>query len=186
MKGFKDSKKKFHPITKTKSIRKKRSPSTMQGVKIRRARDKNSQIKNISKDVIININRKVVIEPSVVKLSEIEPFWVRDNEMNEVMDNVDDAGRTKNKKENVLQKATHLMASISQIQPFVSGNKRTAVISTSKFLEDNGYDFSIKTERDRDELILLLNEIQGSRSELDPEVLQKIYFYITNRIKKHG
>jgi len=34
MKGYKDSNKRFHPISKYKKIRKKRSPSTLQGVKI--------------------------------------------------------------------------------------------------------------------------------------------------------
>lgn len=78
------------------------------------------------------------------------------------------------------------MASISWIQPFVGGNKRTAFVSTKKFLKDNGYDFSIKTEKDKTELIRLLNEIQNNRSELDPEILSAIIFYITERIKKHG
>lgn len=43
----------------------------------------------------------------------------------------------------VLTKAAVLMRSLIENHPFVNGNKRTAVISTVLFLEDNGYELRV-------------------------------------------
>lgn len=43
----------------------------------------------------------------------------------------------------VLTKAAALMRSLIENHPFINGNKRTAVISTVIFLEDNGYELTV-------------------------------------------
>ena len=62
--GFKDKKKKFHPITNNKGVRKKRSPSTMQGVKIIKHVDPNTKQ---SKDMIEGISKSFSHQPESVK-----------------------------------------------------------------------------------------------------------------------
>lgn len=181
MKGFKKNNI-FHPI---KSYRKLERKNNVIGIRLSRyKRDEKSNIKEISKDTIIEVNKEVLIDPRIVDLKNIEPFAVRDD-INEVIDIVSKTGNTDNREENIIQKATYLMASISWLQPFVGGNKRTSYVSAKDFLRDNGYSFTINTEKDRDELITLLYKIQETRSELDTEILQEISFYIRKRIKKH-
>lgn len=67
---------------------------------------------------------------------------------------------------------------------FLDGNKRTGIISATKFLRDNGYDLEI-TKEDEKEIRSLLYDIQDQRTSLDHSVVTKIIFYITERIKVH-
>ena len=190
MKGFKDTQGNFHPTENKIGVRKSIDKTTKTtGIKLnpikRKSRGIDLPINNISKEEIININKEVLQDPQIIDPSNIEPFAVRE-EINQVIDIIDKVGKTDNREENLIEKASYMMASISWLQPFVGGNKRTAFISTQKFLEDNGYSFSVKSKEEKYELIRLLNEIQNNRSELDIETLQEIIFYIRKRIKKHG
>lgn len=67
---------------------------------------------------------------------------------------------------------------------FLDGNKRTGIISATKFLRDNGYDLEI-TKEDEKEIRSLLYDIQDQRTSLDHSVVTKFIFYITRRIKVH-
>lgn len=62
--GFKDKNKKFHPITNNRSVRKKRSPSTMQGVKIVKYVDPNTQK---SREMLEGISQSFARQPASVK-----------------------------------------------------------------------------------------------------------------------
>lgn len=48
---------------------------------------------------------------------------------------------------------------------FLDGNKRTGIISATKFLRDNGYDLEI-TKEDEKEIRSLLYDIQDQRTSL--------------------
>ena len=76
------------------------------------------------------------------------------------------------------------MGTISWSQPFGSANKRTAYVTAKDFLQENGYTMNIKSQKDKDELIRLLNEIQGERSRLNPDIMKQIIFYTANHIEK--
>jgi death-on-curing protein len=49
--------------------------------------------------------------------------------------------------ESTLLKAAALMRSLVENHPFINGNKRTAVISTIIFLQDNGYDLTVEDRK---------------------------------------
>lgn len=85
--------------------------------------------------------------------------------------------------EDLIIKASYLMAVVSWLQPFLDGNKRTGIVSAIKYLRDNGYDLDIKKE-DEKEIRSLLYDIQDQRTSLDESVVEKIIFYIRKRIVK--
>lgn len=60
----------------------------------------------------------------------------------------------------VFEKAAALLHSLILNHPFIDGNKRTAYVSTARFLQINGYE--LKT--DKDSLIKYLLEIEKNKS----------------------
>ncbi len=57
-----------------------------------------------------------------------------------VIPHVDSVGNSGNKIEDLIEKAVHLMCKIAWEQPFEDGNRRTGIISATKFLRDHGYE----------------------------------------------
>ena len=81
------------------------------------------------------------------------------NEINDVIPIVEKTGIGGDEKQDLIEKASILMAVISWSQPFLDGNKRTGIVSAIKFLRDNGYELDIK-EEDEKEIRNILLDIQ--------------------------
>ena len=81
----------------------------------------------------------------------------------------------------LIKKGAYLLASIAWAQPFVGGNKRTAILITATFFHHNGFEMTIPDYDDK-ELRKLLYEIQDDRSGLNEAILKQIIFYISQNI----
>jgi prophage maintenance system killer protein len=80
-------------------------------------------------------------------------------------------------------KATNLMAKITHCQPFEDGNRRTGIVSATKFLQDNGYDIDIESGQANLDIRKMLKEIKLHSRTLHVETMNKMFFYISKRIK---
>jgi prophage maintenance system killer protein len=75
------------------------------------------------------------------------------------------------------------MAVIPWAQVFFDGNRRTGIISASKFLRDNGYELDIDPENENLELRGMLSEIKKQSQTLNQDIMKQMSFYISKRIK---
>ncbi|MCH7967057.1 MAG: Fic family protein [Thaumarchaeota archaeon] len=137
----------------------------------------------VDKQYLIDVNRKILKKWNDEHTEDPQAIGTR-AEINNIISMVEEHDKSKNKIEDLIAKAAYLMAIVSWVQPFFDGNKRTGIISATKFLYDNGYDLDIEKE-DEKEIRNLLYDIQDQRTSLDNSVVTKIIFYITKRIRVH-
>ena len=76
---------------------------------------------------------------------------------------VNSVGNSGNKKKDLIEKASYIMATIPFFQPFSDGNRRTGIIAAGTFLHDDGYDLDITLEDDNLELRELLRSSYNSK-----------------------
>ncbi|QLH07070.1 Fic family protein [Nitrosopumilus ureiphilus] len=134
---------------------------------------------------LIDINKLLVERWNKLHPKETpQPLGIRRPEIDEIIPMVEEYDKSHMKLEDLIRKASYLMAIVSWVQPFLDGNKRTGIISSTKFLYDNGFDLNIE-KKDEPEIRNLLYEIQDQRTSLDHSVVTKIIFYITKRIQIH-
>lgn len=130
---------------------------------------------------LIEVNEKIITGWNKKYLDDPQELGVRRPEINEVVPRVEEYDKPFMTLEDMVIKASYLMAVISWLQPFLDGNKRTGIVSSIKFLRDNGFDLDIEPGGTR-ELRNLLYEIQELRTDLDHAVVKKIIIYTTKRI----
>ena len=138
----------------------------------------------VDKQYLIDLNKKILETYTKKHRGAHAPFVVR-TEIDEIMPMIEKVGKSGDEKKDLIEKSAYLMASISWMQPFGDGNKRTGLISAMKFLRDNGYELEISTDEDQREIRRLLYEIQDERTSLNSLVVKQIIFYISKRISKH-
>ncbi|WP_316506384.1 Fic family protein [Nitrosopumilus sp.] len=138
----------------------------------------------VDKKYLIDLNKKILETYYKKHPGNHIPFVVR-TEIDDILPMVEKVGRSGDERKNLIEKSSYLMASISWMQPFGDGNKRTALISAIKFLQDNGYDLEISSADDQREIRRLLYEIQDERTDMNILVVKQIIFYISKRISKH-
>ena len=100
-----------------------------------------------------------------------------------VFPKVNSVGNSGNKKEDLIEKAACIMAVIPWAQVFFDGNRRTGIIAAGTFLRDNGYELDIDPEDENLELRDMLSEIKKHALDLEPNIMKKMSFYISKRIK---
>ena len=137
----------------------------------------------VDKQYLIDVNRKILKKWNKEHPEDPQAIGTR-AEIDDIIPMVEEHDKSKNEIENLIEKASYLMAIVSWVQPFFDGNKRTGIISATRFLYDNGYDLEIK-KGDKKEIRSLLYDIQDQRTSLDSSVVTKIIFYITQRIRVH-
>jgi len=133
---------------------------------------------------LIDTNKLIIETWNEEHLNDIQPLGVRHPEIETIIPLVEEYDKSNLKLEDLIRKASYLMAIISWVQPFYDGNKRTGIISGTKFLRDNGLELNIE-KKDEPELRNLLYDIQDQRTSLDHSVVTKIIIYTTKRIQKH-
>lgn len=131
----------------------------------------------LTKKEIIEMNKGIIEEWLYEHPKEFEGVGVDEQELGKVLNIVE-------KQETPIMQATYMMAQIAWVQPFSSGNKRTAFTCADTLLRMEGYRLEIKSQNDLALLINLLQEIQAERSRLSPETLAKIVLYVVRRIRK--
>ena len=137
----------------------------------------------VNKQYLIDINRLILEKWNREHPKKPQPIGTRP-EIDEVIPMVEKYDKNNNKTNDLIKKASYVMAIISWLQPFLDGNKRTGIVSAIKFLYDNGYDLNIK-KQDEKEIRSLLYDIQDQRTGLDDLVIKQIIIYITKRTSMH-
>jgi prophage maintenance system killer protein len=139
-----------------------------------------SNINMFDKQYLIDTNKKI-LERHRRLTGEI--VWIGTTKtIDDILPHVNSIGNFGNKREDVVEKATHLMAKITHAQPFEDGNRRTGIISAMQFLRDNGYELEIESGQANLDLRKMLKEIKMHMRGLHKETLEQISFYISKRI----
>ena len=137
----------------------------------------------VDKQYLIETNEKLLKAWNKIHPEDPQPIGVR-AEIDDIIPMIEKYDKENMKLEDFIIKASYIMAIVSWIQAFLDGNKRTGIISATKFLYDNGYDLEISKE-DAKEIRRLLYDIQDQRVSLDHSVVKQIIFYNTKRIIIH-
>lgn len=133
---------------------------------------------------LIDTNKLLLDEWNIAHPEDLQPIGVRRPEVDNIIPMVEKYDKNQNEFEDLIKKASYLMAIVSWIQAFLDGNKRTGIVSAVKFLYDNGYDLDI-SKKDEKEIRSLLYDIQDQRVSLNYSIVDKIIIYTTKRTKIH-
>lgn len=146
----------------------------------------------VSDDIVMKISEQYLAETNEQLLQRHkertgEPVYIDviQNNMDDVILMINSVGNSGNKKQDLLEIATHILGVIALKQPFMDGNRRTSIIAAGKFLHDNGYDLNIDPEEENSNLRWMLKRIKDRMSTLNPEIMKQLSFYISERIKEH-
>ena len=141
-------------------------------------------------EIVMELDNQYLIETNeqVLKRHEKktgERVWIEVIPQNiaRVFPKVNSFGNSGNRKDNLIEKAACIMAVISWAQAFHDGNRRTGIIAAGKFLHDNGYELDIDPEDENLELREMVSEIKKHINDLEPNIMKKLSFYISKRIK---
>lgn len=132
---------------------------------------------DLTKELIIEINKGIIHEWIEKNPSKIEAINANQDKLDEILKMV-------NSQDNIIMKASYVLAGISWAQPFSGGNKRTATVIADTLLRMNGFKFVVDDENDIEYLRKLLLEIQEERSKLNEDTMAKIILYVSKRIRK--
>ena len=140
------------------------------------------QINYVEKSFIIELNKKIIQEWNIRHPELPEFIDASESRLDEILGIVKQAGNDLNNKEQVIVKASYLLAGLAWAQAFSGGNKRTSILSTTIFLRRNGLSITFPREEQR-ALRQLLFKIQEDREELQPEIIDKLILYIRKNTK---
>ena len=135
----------------------------------------------IDKQYLIETNQKILKRHE--KKNNVRVWIEATSNLDEIIPHVDSVGISGNRQEDLIEKATHLMAIMTLKQPFFDGNKRTGVVSAIKFFHDNGYNLDIDPEAGNVELREMLIKIKQHYRRLDTDTVNQMSFYISKRTK---
>jgi len=112
--------------------------------------NRKSKIIMVDKQYLIEINEKILNRYARLTGKQV---WIgTTSTIDTIIPHVDSVGNSDNKKEDLIEKAVNLMAKIAWEQPFEDGNRRTGIISATKFLHDNGYEVDMELGKDNLEI----------------------------------
>jgi len=141
-------------------------------------------------DIVMSLDEQYLIETNEQVLRRHERntgeqvyIEVIPNNMKCVFPMINSVGNSGNRKDDLIEIATYILAVISQKQPFFDGNRRTGIIAAGKFLHDNGYELAIDPEDENLELREILRKIKHQIQTLNPDIMKQMSFYISKRMK---
>jgi len=102
-----------------------------------------------------------------------------------VFPKISEYGNTGNIKEDLILKATAILATIPWLQVFFDGNRRTAIMAAGTFLLDNGYLLDIDPEGENKELRGMLEEIKRHFRDIDITIFNRLMLYVKERISNY-
>ena len=142
-------------------------------------------------DIVMNLDEQYLVETNEHDLlrhkkrtNEQVYIGIIQKNMDEVLLTINNVGNSGDKEQDLLEIATHILGLITLKQPFMDGNRRTGIIATGKFLRDNGYDFDIDPGEANLELRMILRKIKDQLLTLNPEAMNQLTFYISQRMRK--
>lgn len=142
-----------------------------------------ADIKYIDIQRIIDINQKIIEIWNARHPEGPETFNVSRDRIEEVLDIVKNSGNGIEFEKSLITKAAYLVGGLAWNQAFSGANKRTAILTSTIFLANNGYSLNIPQNRNP-ELRQLLFEIQEQREDIDKEMIDKLILYISKQVSK--
>lgn len=132
---------------------------------------------------IVEINKKIIQIWNSRHPERPERFDVGTDRIDEVLNIVKNMANDLEYEKSLIEKATYLVGGLAWNQAFSGANKRTAILTCTIFLSENGYRLNIPQNRNP-ELRQLLFEIQEERCDVNREVIDKIILYISKLVSK--
>ncbi|GKS66481.1 hypothetical protein YTPLAS73_00280 [Nitrosarchaeum sp.] len=138
----------------------------------------------IDENFLIEINKKILLREKKRTGKEVVIEAVPQN-LARVFPKVSEYGTSGNIEQDLIQKATAIMAAIPWLQAFFDGNRRTSIVAAGTFLRDNGYELDISPEEENIELREMLIEIKKHQRDLEPTIMKQLFLYISKRVNKY-
>lgn len=137
---------------------------------------------NLDEQYLIETNEQVLQNHKKLTGQQV---WIEviPKNITRVFPKVNSVGNSGNKEDDLIEKATCIIAVIPWTQAFFDGNRRTGIIAAGTFLRDNGYDLDINPKDENLELRELLSKIKKHYADLEPSIMKQLSFYISKRIK---
>lgn len=127
-------------------------------------------VMEIDENFLIEINKKILLREKERTGKEVVIEAVPQN-LAQVFPKVSEYGTSGNTEQDLIQKATAIMAAIPWLQAFFDGNRRTSIVAAGTFLRDNGYELDISSEEENIELRKMLIEIKKHQRDLEPTIM---------------
>jgi|GEM_PF-702425 len=141
-------------------------------------------VMEIDENFLIEINKKILLREKERTGKEVVIEAVPQN-LAQVFPKVSEYGTSGNTEQDLIQKATAIMAAIPWLQAFFDGNRRTSIVAAGTFLRDNGYELDISSEEENIELREMLIEIKKHQRDLEPTIMKQLFLYISERMNKY-
>ena len=141
-------------------------------------------VMEIDENFLIEINKKILLREKERTGKEVVIEAVPQN-LAQVFPKVSEYGTSGNTEQDLIQKATAIMAAIPWLQAFFDGNRRTSIVAAGTFLRDNGYELDISSEEENIELREMLIEIKKHQRDLAPTIMKQLFLYISERMNKY-
>ena len=141
-------------------------------------------VMKIDKQYLTETNEQILLRQKE-KTGEPVYIGIIQKNMDEALQIINNVGNSGNKKQDLLEIATHILGVTAWKQLFMDGNRRTGIIAAGKFLRDNGYDLNIDPGEENTELRNMLRRIKIQMLTLNQDAMSKLSFYISKRMKEH-
>ena len=141
-------------------------------------------VMEIDETFLIETNKKILLRENKRTGKEVSIEVVPQN-LARVFPKVNEYGTSGNTEQDLIQKATAIMAAIPWLQAFFDGNRRTSIVAAGTFLRDNGYELDISPEEENIELREMLIEIKKHQRDLEPTIMKQLFLYISERMNKY-
>ena len=141
-------------------------------------------VMEIDENFLIETNKKILLREKERTGKEVVIETVPQN-LARVFPKVNEYGTSGNTEQDLIQKATAIMAAIPWLQAFFDGNRRTSIVAAGTFLRDNGYELDISPEEENIELREMLIEIKKHQRDLEPTIMKQLFLYISERMNKY-
>ena len=141
-------------------------------------------VMEIDENFLIETNKKILLREKERTGKEVVIEAVPQN-LARVFPKVNEYGTSGNIEQDLIQKATAIMAAIPWLQAFFDGNRRTSIVAAGTFLRDNGYELDISPEEENIELREMLIEIKKHQRDLEPTIMKQLFLYISERMNKY-
>ena len=144
----------------------------------------NEIIMKINENFLIEINKKILLRENKRTGKKVYIETIPQN-LARVFPMVNEYGTSGNIEQDLIQKATAIMAVIPWLQAFFDGNRRTSLVAAGTFLRDNNYRLNINPKEENKKLREMLSEIKKHRRDLEPIIMKQLFLYISERICKY-
>jgi prophage maintenance system killer protein len=141
-------------------------------------------VMEIDETFLIETNKKILLRENKRTGKEVIIEAVPQN-LARVFPKVSEYGTSGNIEQDLIQKATAIMAAIPWLQAFFDGNRRTSIVAAGTFLRDNGYELDISPEEENIELREMLIEIKKHQRDLEPTIMKQLFLYVSERMNKY-